>query len=1034
MNKTKKTLFVVGVLFCLQANTAIKAVPFIDKDILYNNVDGVQPPNNPQKITGTITDENGEPIIGASVKERDTTNGTVTDFDGKFTLNVNKGAILDISYIGYTAKSIQANGQHLSITLKEDSRQLDELVVVGYGTQKKVNLTGAVSAIGGKELSKRQVSQSSMALQGAAPGVTITQRSGQPGADGGDIKIRGIGTLNNANPLILVDGIEMGLDNIDVSTIESISVLKDAASASIYGSKAANGVILVTTKRAATGKFAISYSGYLSKQSPTNLPKKLNAIDHMTLLNEAKTNSGAGAVYTPEQIEEWRTKGPSDRDHYPDTDWQKEVLQGSGIQQSHTVTMSGGTDKLKVLASLGYFRQEGIVKNSSYQRIFMRLNTDIAFTKNFSSSLDVFIYNAQNNSVANYNSASFNGTGMGYIFFLMNKLPAVQAARYSNGLYAEGQNGENPVASLNEGGFYKQWQTPITANLSFKWNPTKDFWMDAAFAPSLSYPQSKSFVNKVTTYNLDGSVFSTLPSKNSLTMQADYSRYLQFKSTANYKKDIKKHSISAMAGFQYETMYSSGFNAFRDNFLFSGYTELQAGSVENMKNDGWASENVLMSWFGRVNYDFDDRYLFEANIRYDGSSKFAKGHKWGAFPSFSAGWRISEESFWKDIKSYVPYLKLRASWGTLGNQSIDDNYPFSSNVDMSTKYISNDVLVDGASIITMSNPYITWETTRMTNIGLDMNLLNNKLNVSFDWYYKKTKDILLKLDIPRTIGLNATYQNAGVVENKGYELNVTYSDHIGDFNFDLGLNFADVKNKILSLKGINGTGLVTNREGYAINSLYMFKSMGILSENDFNADGSYKWTRQIRNLAPGDLRYANLNGDDIVNDDDREVLGSTIPRYTFGLSFSGRYKGFDLNFLLQGVGKVDGYLTALSQPFYSGGTAFEIHKNRWTKENPNPNADFPRLYFGDNNNYRESDFYKKSAAYARLKNIQLGYTIPASITRKAFIEHLRMYVTGENLLTVTSFWDGWDPELAPGQSGGYYPQVKSIGFGVDIRF
>lgn len=989
-----------------------------------------------KRITGKVVDYKGETIIGANILVKHSeNNGTVTDINGHFSLDVPANATIQVSYIGYVEQEIKIGNQtELKIVLQEDSRALDEVVVVGYGTQKKINLTGAVTAISSEVINKRQVGQASLALQGTAPGVTITQRSGQPGLDEGDIKIRGIGTLNNANPLILVDGIEMGLNSLDVSTIESISVLKDAASASIYGSKAANGVILVTTKRAAEGKFNISYSGYVTKQSPTNMPKKLGAIDHMMLLNESKLNAGAGAVYTEEQIRDWREKGPSDRDHYPDTDWQDAILQGNGIQHNHSLTMTGGTDKLKVLASIGYLGQGGIINNVDFERISLRLNTDFIFSKYFSSSLDVYLYNSNRNSVAKYNSESSNGSGIGYIFYLMNKLPAVQACQYANGNYAEGQNGENPVASIHEGGFTNEKSTPMMGNLSFKWTPIDDFWMQAAFSPSISYPQSKAFINRVTTYNPDGSVFSTLPSKSNLTMQSDYNRYLQFRSTANYKKTIKQHTITALAGFQYESNYSSGFNAFRDDYLFPEYTVLQAGSVENMRNDGWAGESVLMSWFGRINYDFNSKYLFEANIRYDGSSKFGKGNKWGAFPSFSAGWRLSEEVFWNNLKEYVSNFKVRASWGTLGNQSINDNYPFSSNIDMTTKYISEDRLMDGAAVLTMNNPDITWETTQMTNVGVDFNLID-KISVSFDWYYKKTKDILLKLDIPRTMGLLATYQNAGTVENKGYDLNITYSDKIGDFDFDLSFNLSDVKNKILDLKGINGTGLVTNREGYSINSLYMYKSLGILSDNDFEADGSYKWTRQIRSLAPGDLRYENSNDDDLINDDDRQVLGSMIPRYTYGINFAGRYKGFDLNILLQGVGKVDGYLTQMAMyPFHMGGTAFDIHKDRWSTENQNTGAAFPRLYFNDSNNYLNSDFYKKSAAYLRLKNVQLGYRIPEAISKKALIEYLRFYVSGENLLTFTNFWNGWDPEVSPAQGGQYYPQVKSIGFGVDIRF
>ncbi len=825
---------------------------FKDSDVRYKVVDHdiiltVANPflQNGIPISGTVTDENGEPLPGVNVVVKGTTIGVVSGFDGKYNINVpDHTSTLIFSFMGYTTQEIAIGDQRIiPVTLVEDTREIEEVVVVGYGTQKKVNLTGSVASISSEALNKRQVGQTSLALQGLAPGVTITQRSGQPGLGTGDIKIRGIGTLNNSSPLILVDGLEMEINNLDVSVIESISVLKDAASSSIYGSKAANGVILITTKRAAEGKFSLSYNGYVGWQSATNLPKKVNALEHIRMLNESKINAGAGVVYTDEQIKAWETLGPTDRDHYPDTDWQKEVLKGNGLQHNHSLTMTGGTDRLKVLASIGYLGQNGIIDNVDFKRISVRLNTDFVFSKNFSSSLDIYLYNANRNSVSNYQSNSSNGSGIGYIFFSMNKLPAVQAARYSNGNYAEGQNGENPVASIYEGGYTKEESTPITASLSFKWEPIDNLRLQTTFSPSISYPMWESFIRQVTTYNPDGSVFSTLPSKSNLTKQSTYSRYLQSRTTVDYKKTLKGHTISALAGFQYESNYNSGFNGYRDDFPFPEYTLLQSGSVENMKNDGWADENALLSWFGRINYDYKSKYLLEANIRYDGSSKFAKGNKWGAFPSFSAGWRLSEEFFWGSLKNIVPNFKVRGSWGTLGNQNIGSNYPFSSNITMDTKYISKDNLVDGAAVITMNNPDITWETTTMTNIGVDLGLFN-KVNVAFDWFYKETKDILMTLDIPQTMGLNPTYQNAGVVENKGYELNITYADRIGDFDFDVSFNFSDVKNKITDLKGINGTGLVTNREGYAINSLYMRKSLGILSNNDFESDGKYKWVRQ----------------------------------------------------------------------------------------------------------------------------------------------------------------------------------------------
>lgn len=987
--------------------------------------------DNRIKASGHVTDSNGEPLIGAYVKQKGTTNGTVTDIDGKFSLDVPAGATIVITHIGsydYEGKA----SSNMTVHMQDNINDLNEVVVVGYGTQKKVNLTGAVSVVDSKEITDRKVVQTSAALQGIAPGVTVTQSTGQPGLDGGTIRIRGIGTLNNSSPLVIVDGVESDLDAVDAASIESISILKDAASSAIYGSKAANGVILVTTKRAKTGRFSIDYNFYLTKQSATDLPKKVNALDHITMLNEAKINAGAGAVYSDEDIANWREHAGTD--DYPDTDWQDVLLKGSGILQSHNIVLQGGNERLHAFASLGYINQDGIVKNVNYEKFYLRLNTDMQITKNFSTSFDLYVNHVQRKSVASYSSNSNNGSGIGYIFYSMNKLPAVQAAKYSNGLYGEGQNGENPLATIEEGGFYKRVATPITGSLTFRWEPIKDLNLKAVLSPSLSYPLVKSFINTITTYNSDGSVFTTLPTKSSLTMTSTYDKNIQTNFTADYLKKFKLHTFKIMGGMQYQSNWGSSFSGYRED-IFEGFTELNAGGVDNMQSNGSASENALLSYFGRFNYNFAERYLFEFNARYDGSSKFADGHKWGFFPSVSAGWRISEEPFWENLKPTVPNLKLRASWGKLGNQNIDSNYAFASNVDLTTKYVSDDQLLSGGAITTMSNNDITWETTTMTDFGVDLNLFN-KVNVTFDWYYKKTKDILMRLSIPLSMGVNATYQNAGVVRNKGWELNIAYNDRIGDFKYNVAFNISDVKNKILDLKGIEGTDLVTNREGYAISSYYMLRSAGILSSSDFDADGNYLHEKQYRILAPGDLRYVDTNGDGKVDDNDREVLGSSLPRYTYGLSLYGEYKGFDVNILLQGVGKRDGYVKEIMFPFYSGGTAFEIHKNHWSTENPNPNADFPRLYFGSggDNNIRPSDFYLKSAAYLRLKNLQVGYRIPETITRKFSVSYLRVYFVGENLFTITNFWDGWDPEISAGSNGGYYPQVKSLGVGVQIKF
>ncbi|ANH80866.1 hypothetical protein A8C56_07630 [Niabella ginsenosidivorans] len=992
-------------------------------------------------ISGKITTAQGSPLQGVSVSVKNNPIlGTTSDEQGSFRLEAAPDAILVCSAVGYLTQELSVEGKTaLSITMEADTRGLEEVVVIGYGTAKKVNLTGAVSAVSGEEMAKRQVGQTSMALQGVAPGVTITQSTGQPGVDGGTVRVRGIGTLNNSNPLVLVDGVVMSMDAVDVSSIESISVLKDAASSAIYGSRAANGVILITTKRGKKGKFSFSYDGYVGKQSATNLPKMVNGLDHIQLLNEAYTNVGLSPLYSDEYINNYKNNKATDPDHYPDVDWQKAVLTGSGIQTNHVITASGGTDRIQFFGSFGYLNQGGLIDNVNFKRYYARLNANVQLSSKLSGSFDVFLVNTDRQSVAQFpggsGAALGSTTGTALIFGLMNKLPAVQAVKYSNGLWAEGQNGVNPVAIINNGGFWRETSYPLAGNFSLSYKPFDFLTGKISFAPTYSQPNVRSFVNMVKTYDPDGALRFTVPAVNTMDQSTDQNKTNQLEATLTFSKNVGKHSLGALAGYQYYTGSNSGFSAFRDNFLFPDYPVLSGGSSANMKNNGYATEWTLISYFGRINYAFDNKYLLEANLRYDGSSRFAAGNKWGAFPSFSAGWRISEEPFMKAAQDVLNELKLRASWGQLGNQEIGTNYPFAPTVSLDPRYVSNGEVQNGAAIVSLANTDISWETTEMSNIGLDARLWHN-LSVSFDYYYKKTRDILLQLSIPKTMGVAAPFQNAGIVENKGWDLQLDYtSDAAKAFKYGATFTLSDVKNKVLDLKGIQQTGTIVNREGYPINSLYLYKSMGLLSAADFGADGSYLHAQQFGKLAPGDIRYADLVEDGIINGSDREVLGSTIPRFTYSLNLNAACKGFDFSVFFQGVGKRDGYLTGNAiQPFLTGGTAYEYQKNRWTIDNPDPNAVFPRLAFGETNNTQLSDFWMKSAAYLRVKNIQLGYTIPKQLLQKAGISQLRIYVSGENLFTMDHFWPGWDPEIDAASNGSYYPQVKTYNLGINLRF
>lgn len=975
-----------------------------------------------RKYKGVVKDGSGNPIIGANVLVENSNTGVITDIDGNFDLEAEQGAVLKISYIGYLTQSIKlGNKQNLSVVLKEDTEMLDEVVVVGFGTQKKVNLTGSVESVSVKDINKRLVGQTSLALQGLVPGVSITQRSGQPGRDGGTISVRGKTTLGNNDVLVLVDGVEMGIDDIDPSLIESISVLKDAASAAIYGSRAANGVILITTKRAETDKFDISYSGRMGWQRAIELPKKVGALDHMRMLDLANTNVGNSPIYSSEKIEEYAKNMTSNPDLYPDTDWYDLCLTNSGFTQDHFITLSGGSKRIRTIANLGYMSQAGIIANSDYKRYTFRINSDMELMKNLTARLDAHVIYGKREEPSNPD-----------IFNWLSRIPANESGILSNGKWGKGWNGYNPLAMAKDGGTSNVKKPDALFNFSLIYKPIKDLTIQATYSPHYYEVHQSIYEKSIRTYNADGSLAYTAPEQSSLSESTTQNMRQQFTASATYDKTFGVHGITALLGYQQDSYRYDIHGGSRLDFPFSDFPVLDAGGIEGQKSTGTAKEFALQSVFGRLNYSLFDRYLFEANVRFDASSRFAKGHRNGVFPSFSMGWRVSEEKFWVPLKSVVSNLKFRVSWGQLGNQNVGDYYPFASLVNIEgINYIFNNKGVSGAAITNMANKDITWETTTVTDFGIDATLWN-KLNVSFDYYYKKTKDILLQLDVPLIIGLNAPMQNAGVVENRGWDLSLSYNDKIGDFTYRAAFNISDVRNKILDMKGVNQTGLLVNREGEEMNSIYGFKAIGYIQPEDYDANGNYKYAKQFGNFGPGDIRYEDVKQDGFITSEDRQILGGTIPRYTYGLSLYGAYKGFDLSMLFQGVGKANGYIEGHGiQPFFEGGTVQEQHKDYWTNENRN--AKFPRLAFNETNNIQYSSFWMKNAAYCRLKNLQVGYTLPKKWTEKCSMENVRIYFSGDNLFTISDFWKGFDVE-APVGNGNYYPQVKTISFGIDVKF
>lgn len=975
--------------------------------------------SQPYNVKGNVSNEKGESLPRVSINLKNTNTGTVTDQNGNYSIKVPdlKGALI-FEHSGYTTQEIEINGNpEINVSLALKTTSLDEVVVIGYGTQKKADITGSVAVIKTGDLASRPFASTSNALQGVAPGVTVTNPSGAPGSSG-TVRIRGIGTLNKSDPLVLVDGVQGDMNSIDPNMIASISVLKDAASSAIYGSRAANGVILITTKRA-TGGLKINYNTYVGFQKPTDLPNKVNAIDHMKMINLALTNSGASPLYTEQFIQDYQENMASDPDKYPNTDWQKEVLRGSGLMQNHYLSVSSGLGKVHFLASAGYLDQKGIIETSGYKRYTFRNNADINFNSKLSMQIDLqFI---KENTIA-------PGTGLSDVFLQMNRIPAIQPGKYSNGLWGEAWNGENPIAfSGPDGGSQIEEQTKLIGRFVLDYKPLK--WLTAELLAQPRYEElyNDNYNKAIQTYQLDGSPLFIRPERSTLANRSIRSLYSNYYGYLTAVKNFDQHSFKFLIGSSVETYTTKNFRAYRDGFIFPEFRVLDAGLLDNQSASGNASEWALQSTFTRLNYDFDSRYLIEFNVRRDGSSRFAEGHKYGIFPSVKGGWRVSSENFMKGSNK-INNLMIRGSWGRLGNQDIG-TYPFASTLSLGS-YSMGDQIVPIVALNEMNNELISWETSEMLDFGMDI-MLWNRLTVKFDWYDKITSDILLKLDIPRSIGLAAPYQNAGRVRNRGWETSIGYTGNIQDFEYSIDFNLSDVKNTVLDLKGVSQTGLVVSREGYPINSIFALKADGYFQ----SAEEITGHATQIGVLAPGDIRYVNQNPDvdNIINADDYVIIGSTIPRYTYGLNLNAKYKNFSFNAFLQGVGKADGYLYGRAiQPFFSGASAYEQHKDYWTPDNRN--ATFPRLTWGDaGNNYQQSSFWMKDASYLRLKNIQIGYNLPKKLLDKIKVEQARLYINGQNLFTIDRFWDGFDVETPVG-TGTNYPQVKIYSLGVDLRF
>lgn len=988
---------------------------------------------------GLVKDATGESVIGASVVVKGTTNGTITDFDGNFSLDgIKKGDVIVISYVGYQTQEIKWNGSPLNVILKEDSKTLSEVVVVGYGTQKKANLSGSVAMVDSKELENRPIQNVSSGLQGLMPGVAITGTNGAPGQDAGKIRVRGIGTLNEAGPYILVDGIETGtLSAVDPNDIESISVLKDAASAAIYGSKAANGVVLITTKRGKTGQTKISYSGYLSFQNATNMIERMGSYEYASLLNQALEAEGMSKRFNDTELQKFKDGNDP---LYPDTDWY-DLAYKTGVQHRHNVNINGGSENVKYMASLGYLNQTGILPNAGREQFNARTNLDMKINKRLSARMNLsFIKNDYSDA-----SSAYYGGSSDQIIRQLNLIAPWIVARYDDGTWGTISDG-SPIAWLDSG------MKVNRDNYNFSGMAAVDY----EIFDGLKLTLQGAYVNNLQNYNYFQKYIKYNENKESDPSQLDERFYkwdrTNYDALLNYNKNFGKHNIKGLLGWHTEKYNYKYQKAVRKKFPNNELTDMNAGDASTQSNEGYTAELAMISWFARINYDFAGKYLLEANIRADASSRFAEGHRWGYFPSFSGAWRISEEAFMESAKdSWLSGLKIRASWGQLGNQdalsgSNNDYYPALNTYNLDSKYAFGGSLNSGYYQRKYRLETISWEKASTWGVGVDFTLFN-KLNGSLDYYNRKTTGIIMDVTVPKEFALDAYKDNVGSMRNSGIEINLSYNTKIGQVDFGIAGNFSYNKNEILDLGGgapnkyLDATDGYSqrNKVGEAMNSYYIYRADGFFNSQEEADAYTAKYGNPFgKTFKAGDLRYVDTNKDGKLTADDREYCGSSDPKIIYGFNINAGWKGIDLSLMFNGAAGVkrlfDGYEVYGN---FSGDAAHPatIWRDAWTPDNHD--ASMPRIFYDTNSASSsrsvQSDFWLQDTSYLRLKNLQLGYTLPKGWLNSVGVENIRIYYSVENLLTFDKMKINIDPE-STSQRLSSYPLLRTHAFGVNVTF
>lgn len=997
-------------------------------------------------INGRVADAQGTPLPGVSITVVGRKTGTSTNEKGQFSIDAPGDASLQVSAVGYVSQTIKVEGRtDISIILTKADNSLNEVVVVGYGTQKKADLTGAVSTVSSQQLEDRPATGVTNALEGTMPGVTVIQSNGQPGRDAGSININGIGTLNNTNPLIVVDGIIVSsMDQVNANDIESVSVLKDAASSAIYGSRAANGVVVITTKKGKKGTSRLEYDAYVGKQTPTRLPDYLPSWQTATMYNQALSNVGIAPFYSAADIQAY--KDGSDPIGHPNTNWLALFYNKSGIQQNHYLSVSGGSDKSQYMFSLGYFDQEGNVEKTQAQRYTTRLNLSSQVSKRLSAYSNIsFTFNPFQEPLSSYPGVP----QFSQMIRQINRISPTVVNQYPNGDYGYISDG-NPMAWLNSPSIGKYNHYQLQTGAGIDWEIINGLHFRPLAGYTLTMDQNKSYVADVQFYDPTTQAPTLYQGPNNVTDQYDNTTYVTLQALLDYTKEWKGHTLKILGGYSQEYYKDYTLTGYRQDFLNNDLTDINAASTSGQSTTGYSDELALQSFFGRLNYDYEGKYLFEANLRYDGSSRFDTANRWGTFPSFSAGWRISKEKFFRPLDSWFSDLKLRGSWGQLGNQNLNqlyengvyynNYYPYITTVSTGQNYTlggSSPVIATGVAPTIGANPNIKWETTTESDFGLDAGFLNNKVTFTADYFIKNTTNILLSVPVGAVYGLTAPTQNAGAVQNKGLELAAGYRGRSGAFTYGVSANAAFIKNEVTSLDNTTPiiSGVEITKVGLPINSFWGYQAQGLFQNQQQVSSHAYQGV----GTGPGDIIYKDLNHDDTVDQtNDRTYLGTYFPKVTFGFNLNAGWKGIDVTAFFQGAAGVKGYAEgiALGTVGTTVGKPTSAMLNSWTPTNPN--ASFPRLltqsYLQNDPGTNPSSYWVRNASYLRLKNLQVGYTIPQDITRHIGVQKIRFYYSGQNILTFSQFYKWIDPEAPAGTAGYDYPQVKTNTLGVNVTF